>query len=255
MFRRHETFYTFRRDYPVITGIIAIHLIIFLLINPLTRSIFPLGELVYWLGIGFNPWVAAGEYWRLVTPIFMHVGVGHLLFNSFALALFAPALEQMLGKIRFISVYLLTGILANVATFFIGGLGYNFHLGASGAIFGLFGLYAYMVFMRKDLIDSVNSQIILVIVVIGVIMTFLNPGINIYAHIFGLLSGIVIAPLFLGKARPFYAAPRKTYQDTEVTFNPNRWKKRRFLTRQKVLNFIGLLFIILVIIGVLGQLF
>ncbi|MEB1805771.1 MAG: rhomboid family intramembrane serine protease [Bacillaceae bacterium] len=244
MFIRNESFYSFRRNYPVITVIVAIHLILFVWMNFL-----PFGYLVRNIGIGFNPAVAQGEYWRLITPIFMHLGVGHVLFNSFSLVLFGPALEKMLGKVKFISIYLLAGIIANVATFYLGGLSYPPHLGASGAIFGLFGVYLYMVLNRKDLIDQANSQIVMTILIIGLVMTFVNTNINILAHLFGLIGGAALAPIFLANARPFYAY-RHVHDPDEVSFNPNRWRKRRLngATFQKAL-WIG--FGILVVIGIL----
>lgn len=77
----------------------------------------------------------------------------------------------MLGKGKFIAFYLLGGIIANVATLLLRPEIY-LHLGASGAIFAIFGLYFYMVFLRPDLLDAANSQVILTILVIGLVMTF-----------------------------------------------------------------------------------
>lgn len=244
MFVRNESFDSFRRHYPIVTTLVAIHLILFVWMNFL-----PFGNTIIQYGIGFNLAVAAGEYWRLLTPIFLHLSFMHALFNSFSLVLFGPALEKMLGKVKFVIAYLLTGTLANIATYYIGGLDYNFHLGASGAIFGLFGIYLYMSLNRKDLIDTSNSQLIMTILAISVVMTFVNSNINIFAHIFGLLAGAVIAPIFLRNARPFYSYTVTYHQDdSDVHFNPNRWKKRRLQNKtvQKIL-WIG--FGILVVAG------
>ncbi|GAE26441.1 rhomboid family protein [Halalkalibacter wakoensis JCM 9140] len=248
MFIRNESFYSFRRNYPVITVLVAIHLILFIWMNFL-----PFGNWIRAFGIGYNLAVANGEYWRLVTPIFMHIGAGHVIFNSFSLVIFGPALERMLGKGKFIVVYLLTGIIANIATFYLGGLTYPPHLGASGAIFGLLGMYVYIVLNRKDLIDRANSQLVMTIIAIGLVMTFVNPNINILAHLFGLIAGAALAPLFLIGARPFYAAQRVYSDHTEPVFDPNRWQKKQRNSKWiKQALWIG--FGILVLFGLLGQL-
>ncbi|MFB5663951.1 rhomboid family intramembrane serine protease [Alteribacillus sp. HJP-4] len=207
MFIRNESFSSFKRNYPVITTLIVINVILFLWINLSlwTGGLFPLGLEIRQLGIGINGAIAEGQYWRLLTPVFLHQGTGHILFNSVSLILFAPALEKMIGSLKFLAVYLLTGFLANVATFLLIANPAYSHLGASGAIFGVFGVYLYMVINRKELIDAMNTQIIMIIIVIGVVSTFINPGINILGHLFGLISGAAIAPLFLRKAKSFYS--------------------------------------------------
>lgn len=193
MFVRNESFQEFIRFYPVVTSIVVIHIVLHIW----TRALpFLGGDLIFALGIGSNAHIAIGEYWRLVTPIFLHGSLMHMLFNSFSLVLFGPALESMLGKFRFIVAYLSTGIIANIATYFLEGISY-LHLGSSGAIYGLFGIYLYMVLVRKDLIDQASSQIVITILVIGIIMTFTNPGINILAHLFGLIAGAAVAPILL----------------------------------------------------------
>lgn len=199
MFTRSESFRTFIRLYPVVSVIVCIQVVLWLLF------LIPIPTITYFFAslVGYNAGVAIGEYWRLVTPIFLHASFAHILFNSVSIILFAPALERMLGKVRFAAVYLLTGIVANLATFFIiEDLTYT-HLGASGAIFGLFGIYLYLVVFRKDMIDSSNSQLIITILVIGVVMTFINTNINIIAHIFGVIGGALLAPLFLKKDRRY----------------------------------------------------
>lgn len=195
MFIRNEDFRSFTYHYPIVTVILAIHILLWLVI-----SIFPGGQQLLNLGIGSNYDVSQGEYWRILTPIFLHGSFGHMLFNSFSLIIFGPALERMLGKFTFIITYLLGGILANIGTYFVAPINY-YHLGSSSAIFGLFGVYLYMVIYRKDLIDRMNSQIIVSILVIGLAMTFFRPDVNIYAHIFGLIGGAALAPIVLKKAK------------------------------------------------------
>ncbi|WP_252313175.1 rhomboid family intramembrane serine protease [Sinobaca sp. H24] len=186
MFIRNESFYSFRKNYPIVFSLVIIHIVLFAWINltSLTNGLIPFGDTIFQLGVGFNAAIAAGELWRLITPVFLHQGLTHVILNSFALVLFAPPLEKMIGRSRFIIVYVLMGLLANVATFFLGGLYYS-HLGASGAVFGVFGIYMYLIWKRKDLIDAASAQLILILTLFSVVMTFLSPNINVYAHILG----------------------------------------------------------------------
>ncbi|WP_416148582.1 rhomboid family intramembrane serine protease [Salipaludibacillus sp. HK11] len=240
MFIRNESFESFIKSYKVVTTLVLIHIFFYIWLDW-----FPFlgGEEIRFLGVGQNIMIAMGEYWRIITPIFLHGGLMHMLFNSFSLVLFGPALESMLGRTRFIIAYLSTGILANIAYFFLGD-DLRSHLGASGAIFGLFGIYVYMVLVRKDLIDQANSQLVMTIVVLGVIMTFINPGINILAHIFGLISGMVIAPLVLTGVRQFQQQ-RPIHDPDNIGFDPNRWKRRAKLKKYLVFYIVGALAIMI----------
>jgi rhomboid protease GluP len=196
MFIRNENFRSFLRLYPIISIIIALHIVVFIALN-----FFPNRYGLLTLGVGSNTLIGQGEYWRLLTPIFMHKQFGHFLFNSFSLILFGPALERILGKGKFIAGYLGAGVLANIGTYFLGGTSFPPHLGASGAIFGLFGIYLYMVLNRKELIDRMNTQIITTILVLSLIMTFFTPNINILGHLFGLVGGAALAPILLANVR------------------------------------------------------
>lgn len=193
MFTRTESFREFIRLYPIVSVITAIHITLYLFtIIP----VFP----NYWFFenlSGVNLYIMEGEFWRLITPVFMHSGFSHMLFNSFSLVLFGPPLERLLGGSRFLLVYLLSGLFANVATLLLEPLTYT-HVGSSGAIFGLFGYYLSIILFRRHLLSRQNSQIIITLCVISFIMTFLEPNINITAHLFGLLGG------FLLGAIPYY---------------------------------------------------
>ncbi|MFD1019321.1 rhomboid family intramembrane serine protease [Thalassobacillus hwangdonensis] len=251
MFLRTESFKDFLRFYPVVSILITIHLVLWLLIDVLQL---PFAQDLLRAGIGLNAAVGLGEYWRLITPVFLHGGLGHVVFNSFSLILFGPALEQMLGKGKFILTYLFAGFIGNLATYIFNPDSIIPHLGASGAIFGLFGVYLYMVMNKKHLIDQANSQIVMTILVIGLVMTFIRSNINILGHIGGLAGGFIIAPLVLKNVTGFSTwRNRRSRNDDEISFNPNRWKKRRFPTK-KIATYVlwgGLA--ILVIFAVIGR--
>lgn len=199
MFLRTESFRSFLHFYPIVSFLVGLHFLLWIWIS----FSLPWGQFLFENMVGINMFIAHGEWWRLFTPILIHAGFGHVLFNSFSLVLFGPALEKLLGNVRFILVYVGAALIANVATFLLESPGFS-HVGASGAIYGLFGIYLYMVLFRKDLIDQANSQIIITILVIGLIMTFVSGNINVLGHIFGFIGGTILAPLVLPKRSSHY---------------------------------------------------
>ncbi|KAA0544577.1 rhomboid family intramembrane serine protease [Bacillus sp. BGMRC 2118] len=238
MFLRTESFQQFIRYYPIVTLLVAIHFLLWLWINLSLPGGYDLFEYM----VGYNMFVEYGEWWRLFTPIFLHVSFGHALFNSFSLVLFGPALEKLLGKVKFIIAYIGAGFIANVATYYLEPVDFQ-HLGASGAIYGLFGIYLYMVVFRKELIDAANSQLIVTILVIGIVMTFIGGNINIVGHIFGFIGGVILAPLVLPKRRGNYTY---SHSINRPTFNFRTILPRR-LDRNSIF---WIILIILVIIGI-----
>ncbi|MCA0972798.1 rhomboid family intramembrane serine protease [Halobacillus litoralis] len=254
MFLRNESFKEFLRFYPIVSGLVALHLVLWILIDLLQLDF--ARALESW-GVGVNALVLNGEYWRLVTPIFLHNGLGHAFFNSFSLVLFGPALERMLGKVKFSITYLFAGIIANLGAFLVNPDAFYVHLGASGAIFGIFGVYVYMVLKRKDLIDQANSQIIMVIFILGLVMTF-RPGIHILGHLFGLVGGFAIAPIVLRNAGTYSlwqlrAKYSRTYDDDEIRFNPNRWQNKKRFGGGNGKNIFWGVIIFLVVIAIFGR--
>ena len=149
-----------------------------------------IGDTIFYYGVGSNFLLAEGEWWRFITPMFLHGGLPHLLFNMFALFVFAPELERLTGKTRFITVYALAGLFATAATYFLQPLNYT-HVGASGAIFGIFGAYGALMYYGRRTMPQLR-QILLPIIVISVVMTFLMPNINVTVHITGMITGFLI---------------------------------------------------------------
>jgi membrane associated rhomboid family serine protease len=131
------------------------------------------------------------EPWRLLTSVFMHGGILHLLFNMYALYVFGQLLEHMLGRGRYLALYLLAGLGGSVAVDLIASP-YQPVVGASGAIFGLMG--AYFVIQRH--LGGTNKQL-LVLVAINLVIGFI-PGLGIawQAHVGGLVAGAAMGLIF-----------------------------------------------------------
>ncbi|MGD7046519.1 rhomboid family intramembrane serine protease [Jeotgalibacillus proteolyticus] len=195
MFLRTESLSQFIKLYPVVSALVIIHAVVFILTS-LPGSIGN-SSMLFMAGVNFL--ISAGEWWRLVTPIFAHADLWHVLFNTFSLVLFAPALERIAGHVQFTIIYLLTGIIANLVTWLIQPPDY-FSVGASGAIFGLFGVYAAILFIFKERAPAELRQIMLPLLIISVVMTFFTPNVNITAHLAGLASGFFIG-LFVFNSR------------------------------------------------------
>jgi rhomboid protease GluP len=144
------------------------------------------------LGAKANGLILAGEYWRLLTPIFLHIGIVHLLFNSYALNLFGRELEALFGSLRFAIVYFLSGIAGSILSF---AFSPYTAAGASGAIFGVIGaLAAFLIRNRDTLGDRGRQHLQSLVFMIGVnlVLGFTLAGIDNYGHIGGLVAGFLL---------------------------------------------------------------
>lgn len=185
MFIRRESFSEYIRLYPVVSTLIALNVFIYVI------TMLPvIGDYVFSFGVGINYLIAAGEWWRYITPMFLHAGLMHLLFNMFSLFLFGPELERLSGKARFLTIYFLAGLFGSFASYFLHDM-YFRHVGASGAIFGILGAFGALVYYTRRTMPQLK-QMIMPIIIISVIMTFLQPNINATAHITGLIVGFLI---------------------------------------------------------------
>jgi len=146
------------------------------------------GFLSQWLA--YNSALLPTQPWRIVTVLFVHSGVFHILFNMWALFIFGRMLENMLGTWRFLALYFISGIAGSMlVTFLAPG---TWVVGASGAIFGLFA--AFFVLQRSL---GNNAVQLLVIIGLNLVIGFL-PGTNIswQAHVGGVLAGFVTGFVF-----------------------------------------------------------
>lgn len=145
--------------------------------------------------------VADGEWWRLITAMFLHIGLLHIAFNSLALLVFGQLMESAIGSGRMLALYLITGFAASVASFAFGSPQIA-AAGASGAIFGLLGAWLVYNLRRRSLsLARSNIQSALLLIGINLVFGFTVPGIDNVAHIGGLIAGLAAGFVVEGVGR------------------------------------------------------
>lgn len=193
LFSRRESFRQYIRYYPVTASILSLNLLIFILMLFSGSPTDP--QTVIRFGAIFKIGGISAEWWRYATAIFVHIGFYHLLFNSFALYVFAPPLERMIGKWHYIAFYLLSGVAGNIASQFFTDPPY-YSAGASGAIYGIYGAYLYLGLFRKHVLDEQSKQTVITILIVGLIYSFF-PHVNLYAHLGGFIGGWIYLNLLV----------------------------------------------------------
>lgn len=147
-------------------------------------------------GAKVNSAIAAGQWYRLVSPMFLHASISHLAVNSFSLYSTGPSVESWFGKARFVALYITAGIAGNVLSYICSPTP---SVGASGAIFGLVGATAVILARHRKILGprsrrGLNSLAYIVLVNFGMGM---SPGSRIdnFGHLGGLMGGVVFAYL------------------------------------------------------------
>ena len=149
-------------------------------------------EVLVRLGAKVTPLIAAGEYWRLFTSMFLHIGLMHLFFNGYALVVLGTELERLLGWQRFLSLYLLSGLFGSLASYAFSD---SLSAGASGAIFGLIGALAAFFALHRQQLGSWGQRRlmnILFLIAINLFLGFTQPWIDNWAHMGGLVAGLAL---------------------------------------------------------------
>jgi rhomboid protease GluP len=187
-----KQFFLPRENYYITPILIDLNLAIFLLMAITSSSFisFDVPVLLKWGG-NVRPYVLEGQYWRLLTNMFLHGGVMHVLFNMYALLFVGLFLEPVMGRTKYLVVYLVTGIAASIASIWWHPA--TVSVGASGAIFGMYGVFLALLTTKLFPKNLQKSFLASTAVFIGYNLLFgLTGGIDNAAHIGGLLSGIII---------------------------------------------------------------
>jgi rhomboid protease GluP len=174
------------------------------------------------LGVKSGEAIVDGQYWRFITPLFLHIGVLHLFVNMYSLYAIGPAVERFFGTPRFIAQYLLSGFAGVI--FSLANSPFP-SAGASGAIFGLLGSLGAFLYVHRDLFGQFGRvqlrQILLV--------AFLNlglglmPGIDNWGHLGGLLTGAFLTLLIGPQFEIIWVSLDERQVRDQRAWNTSRW--------------------------------
>jgi rhomboid protease GluP len=174
--------------------ILVLNVVIFLLMELAGGSKNP--DVLLNFGASYGPYFRRGEYWRAIMPMFLHIGVLHLLVNSYALYLLGRILERVHGYGRFSLIYVGCGIGSSLLSMTMSA---NVAAGASGAIFGIAGAMLPIGFLHRDLVPPRWGRAfgtgILPFIVLNLILGYSIPGIDNWGHLGGLASGMLLGAL------------------------------------------------------------
>lgn len=137
-----------------------------------------------------GPSIRAGQYYRLITGIFLHASILHLFFNCYALYVIGSQIENFLGRVKYSIIYFFSGLIGALFSMAFGhGVA---SIGASGAIFGLMGALLYFGYYYRVYLGNVVKTQILPLILLNLGLGFMLPGIDNFAHIGGLIGGTMI---------------------------------------------------------------
>lgn len=175
---------------PIVTYIImAICIILFILMELSGGSTNSQTLLKY--GANLDVLVKNGEYYRLFTCIFLHIGIMHLLCKMYSLYIIGREVENLFGKIKYIIIFILSGIFGSIMS--LAFTHNTISAGASGAIFGLLGALLYFGMHYRTYLGEAIKRSIIPIIVVNLIIGFFAEGIDLAAHIGGLVGGVLVA--------------------------------------------------------------
>ena len=136
-----------------------------------------------------GPSIRAGQYYRLITGIFLHGSIFHLFFNCYALYVIGSQIESFLGKGKYLFIYIVSGLIGALFSMTFGGKYAS--IGASGAIFGLMGALLFFGYYYRVYFGNILKSQIIPLIVLNLCLGFFIGGVDNFAHIGGLIGGVM----------------------------------------------------------------
>ncbi|MCT2537560.1 rhomboid family intramembrane serine protease [Aquibacillus koreensis] len=192
-----ETKNLFQNGKPKITYVLlGINLFLFMLLEMSGGSTNI--EALINLGAKYNPAIIEGEWWRIISSMFLHIGVLHLFMNMLALFYVGALVEQIYGNVRFTIIYFLAGIIGGLSSF-----AFNSQVaaGASGALFGLFGALLFFGLNYRRVFFQTMGWNVIFVILLNIMFGLSIPAIDNGAHLGGLLGGFVASSIVFFPSR------------------------------------------------------
>ncbi len=189
-----------RSRQPVNFIIVLMNVVVFLVLSVMgdtQDAVFMLNH-----GASWEPYILEyGEYYRLVTCIFLHFGIDHLFYNMLLLIFLGDSLEQIVGKLRYLAIYLLGGVAGNIVSVWVsaGTENYAVSAGASGAIFAVVGALLWIVIRNGGRLKGYSSQRLFLMAALTIVNGLTTTGVDNMAHIGGLVAGFLLGMLLYRK--------------------------------------------------------
>ena len=213
-------FSNYHRRAPVTLALVALN-IVFFLWTEMNGSSESLRNMYRW-GAMFGPAVTEDhEYWRLITSAFLHFGVGHIANNMFLLLLMGDRLEQALGHVKYLILYLASAVGANLFSMVLDmkldpeAFYRTVSAGASGAVFGVIGGLLWAVIRNRGRLGDLSTRQMMIFAGLSLYYGFTAAGVDNKAHFGGLAAGFLLCML-LYRPKPRNNRAEVWFRDAEL---------------------------------------
>lgn len=182
-------------------ALILTNILVFVLMEATTGSTLRMDVLLPW-GAASTDLISAGQYWRLLSAMFLHAGMSHLVNNMLLLYVLGSNLEPVFGTWRLLGIYLFGGLTGNLAAYLLYTRnGENVvSVGASGAVFSVMGALLLLVILCRGRLRDLSIHQLLIMLGFSLYFGFASSGVSNAAHVGGLLAGFVLAlPFSIGR--------------------------------------------------------
>ncbi|MER0123624.1 rhomboid family intramembrane serine protease [Streptococcus sp. ZJ93] len=197
------------RRYPVTNGLLLLTTVVFLAMQVLRFGQATTAQTIYDFGgmYGLIVKVDPTQLWRLISPIFVHIGWEHFLFNSMTLYVFGYQMEAIFGSKRFCLLYFLAGVMGNLFILFL--MPTAIAAGASTSLFGLFGAMVVLRFHSRNPYLQLLGQRYIALLLLNLVLGLFNPEISLAGHVGGAVGGAIAAVFLPTISEPYLFTHRQ----------------------------------------------